>query len=89
MKNITLLVTASLMLTACGPRVHMQRNFPPAPEELMVECPDLVQTPETDKLSEVLDVVAQNYGLYHRCQDRNGKWIEWYQKQKEIFEKVK
>lgn len=75
-------------LTGCT-TVPLERTFPDAPPELMEQCPDLQQTPETDKLSTVLGVVNENYGLYHRCRDRNGKWIEWYQRQREIFNSVK
>ena len=89
MKHV-LILCAALLVTACGPKVVMQRNFPAVPDELMAPCPDLIQTPEgTDKLSSIVDVVADNYGLYYKCQDRNGKWIKWYTEQKKIFESVK
>lgn len=85
-----LVILGAVLLSACGPKIHMQRNFPAVPEELMAECPDLKQTPaETDKLSAAVDVVADNYGLYYKCKDRNGKWIKWYTEQKKIFESVK
>lgn len=83
-----LIPLAALLLTGCT-TVPLDRKFPDAPSELMKECPDLEQTPPTEQLSTVLETVNTNYGLYHRCQDRNGKWIEWYQKQREIFNSVK
>ena len=84
-----LFALCSVVLLAGCTTVPLDRNFPEAPKELMEQCPDLKQTPETDKLSDVLGVVNENYGLYHRCQDRNGKWIKWYSEQKKIFESVK
>ncbi|MEN6411210.1 MAG: hypothetical protein ABFC84_00415 [Veillonellales bacterium] len=83
-----LFALSSLILLAGCTTVPLDRNFPDVPEELLKPCPDLEQTPETDKLSEVIGVVNSNYGRYHMCQDRNGKWIEWYQKQREIFNSV-
>lgn len=74
----------TLLLAGCSV-VPVQRDFPEAPTELQNPCPDLKQTPQTDKLSEVLDVVVDNYSTYHECQDRSMLWNEWYQKQKEIF----
>lgn len=83
------IVLCSLMLLAGCTTVPLDRKFPDAPTELLDQCPDLQQTQETDKLSDILGVVNENYGLYHKCQDRNGKWIDWYQKQREIFNSVK
>lgn len=79
---------ALTLLTGCT-TVPLDRTFPDAPPELLERCPDLEQTPETDRLSTVLGIVNENYGLYHRCQDRNNRWIEWYNKQREIFNSVK
>ena len=84
-----LITLCSLALLAGCTTVPLDRNFPDAPKELMEPCPDLNQTAETDKLSDVLKVVNENYGLYHKCQDRTGKWIDWYKQQREIFNSVK
>lgn len=88
MKHILVLM-AAVLLSSCGPMIHVQRKFPNVPEALREPCPDLKQTPATDKLSDVVDVVASNYGQYHACQDKNKKWVQWYDEQKKIFEKVK
>ena len=84
-----ILASCSLLFLAGCTTVPLDRNFPDVPPELLERCPDLQQTPETDKLSGVLGVVNENYGLYHRCQDRNGKWIDWFKEQREIFNSVK
>jgi len=40
------------------------------------------------KLSDVAKTVSQNYSLYHECSAKTDSWIEWYQKQKQIYEKA-
>ena len=29
---------------------------------------------------------SENYTLYHECSLKNTSWIDWYQKQKKVFE---
>ena len=55
----------------------------------MEACPDLKKTESTEKLSEVLKVVVDNYGQYHECKVKVDTWVEWYKTQKDIFESVK
>ena len=55
----------------------------------MEACPDLKKTDQTEKLSEVLKVVVDNYGQYHECKIKVDTWAEWYKTQKDIFESVK
>jgi len=76
------------LLTACT-TAPVKRTFPEVPQELTQECPDLKQTDETTKLSEVLKVVTDNYSQYHECRLKVDTWIEWYNSQKQIFESVK
>jgi hypothetical protein len=52
-------------------------------------CPDLKQTDQTTKLSDILKVVTENYSQYHECRVRVDSWMEWYKTQKQIFESVK
>jgi hypothetical protein len=42
----------------------------------------------TMKMSEVTKTISDNYTKYHGCSDKNDTWIEWYNKQKETFDKV-
>jgi hypothetical protein len=67
----------------------VKRNFPEVPANLKEACPDLKQTDPTDKLSDVLKVVVDNYGQYHECRIKSDAWIEWYNSQKQIFDSVK
>ena len=55
----------------------------------MQACPDLKQTDDTTKLSEVIKVVTENYSEYHECKTKVDTWIKWYTTQKTIFESVK
>ena len=83
-----LLIVPVLLLTGCL-STPVKRTFPVVPEELKVACSDLIMLEPTTKLSEVVSVVAKNYGQYQECQIKSETWVEWYKTQKEIFESVK
>jgi len=87
MKYIVL--TLVLLLSACV-SVPVERRFPTVPAEIQVPCGNL-QTidPATTKLSVVVNSVVVNYGQYQECQAKTDSWIEWYTKQKQLFESVK
>ena len=88
MKTLLVLVTA-LLLTGCF-ATPVKRTLPDVPEDLLKACPNLEQIdPKTDKLSDVLLVVTDNYGQYHQCRVKVDAWIEWYKTQRSIFEGVK
>jgi hypothetical protein len=78
-----------ILLTGCLFTAPVKRNFPEIPKELMEACPDLKTTDPTEKLSEVLKVVVDNYGQYNECKIKVDTWVEWYKTQKQIFESVK
>lgn len=84
-----LVLVPILMLAACSTTTPVKRNFPDVPTEQLESCPNLKQTEQTDKLSDVLKIVVDNYGQYHECQIKADAWIEWYKKQKDIFNNVK
>ena len=88
MKKLVLLLPVFL-LAGCLATTPVKRNFPEVPKELMEACPDLEQVQDTQKLSEVIKVVADNYSDYHECRLKVDTWIEWYKTQKDIFESVK
>jgi PBP1b-binding outer membrane lipoprotein LpoB len=84
------LLILTLLLAGCSTSVPVKRTFPAAPQELMQECPDLKTVAEgTTKLSEVLTVVSENYGQYKECQIKVDLWVNWYERQKKIFNEVK
>jgi hypothetical protein len=85
-----LVIIPFLFLLGCDQDVPVKPIWPSIPEELKTACPDLKQVdPNTAKLSQVVDVVVDNYSQYHECQDKADFWMEWYQKQKKIYEGVK
>jgi hypothetical protein len=85
-----LLLVAVLFLSGCSCFAPVQRKFPEVPKELKVACPDLNKLEEgTTKLSDVVSVVAKNYGQYQECQIKVDAWNDWYKKQKDIYEGVK
>lgn len=88
MKFISILIS-TILLTGCI-ATPVKRTFPDAPAELMQICPDLSEVADgTDRLSEMLRVITENYSQYHECRIKNDLWIEWYKTQKEIFDSVK
>jgi hypothetical protein len=87
MKRLLLLIPI-ILLAGCL-ATPVKRNFPEVPKELMEACPDLKTVEQTEKLSEVLKVVVDNYGQYHECKIKVDTWMEWYKTQKQIFDSVK
>jgi hypothetical protein len=85
-----LLLSLSIFLTACTTVVPVTQKFPAGPgEPINQPCPDLKQLTGEAKLSDVARTVVDNYTLYHECSLRTKTWIDWYTKQKEIFEGLK
>jgi hypothetical protein len=83
-----LILIGALLLAGCS-SVPVAMKFPDVPADMLVACPDLKPVPDTTKLSEVLPIVADNYGQYYTCKDNTDSWIEWYNNQKKIFNSVK
>jgi hypothetical protein len=75
-----------LLLTGCSTVVPVSVKFPEAPQILLEECQPLEQLGEEAKLSDVAKSVALNYSLYYECATKHEGFIEWYKKQKQIFE---
>jgi len=85
----TLLLVSLIALSGCSTTVPVTVKFPKAPAELMTTCPDLKQTQPTSKLSDVLQVVTDNYSQYYECRVKLDSWIEWHKTQKKLFEEIK
>jgi hypothetical protein len=86
MKTLMLIL---VILSLSGCVTPVKRNFPDAPAMLKEKCPELLDVKKTDKLSDVLLTVTQNYGQYHECSIKLESWIQWYEDQKKIFDSVK
>jgi hypothetical protein len=75
-----------MLLSACSTTVPVTVKFPSIPEELNVQCPPLNKIPDDAKLSDISKTVTQNYKQYKDCSSNNSGLIEWFTKQKKIFE---
>ena len=80
----------SLLLTGCSTVVPVTQKFPDAPGNVaMTACPQLQKVAEDARLSDITKTITVNYGTYYECAVKTDAWIEWYQKQKIIFDKTK
>jgi hypothetical protein len=86
MKYLILLLT----LVGCSTTVPVTAKFPEGPGSVVsMPCPQLEKITEDAKLSDIAKTVTNNYTTYYECAVKNDAWIEWYEKQKLIFESVK
>ena len=77
-----------LLLVGCGTPIPIKQSFPEVPKELQEACPDLkTVNPKTDKLSDIVTVVSDNYAQYYDCKAKVDDWIEWYKTQQTIYDK--
>ena len=87
MLTVTIILLLVLALSACSTVVPVTAKFPEAPaKQALVPCPQLNTLQETAQLSDVAKTVVINYTEYYTCAVKMDAWIEWYQKQKIIFE---
>lgn len=80
----------SFFLTACK-TIYVPippPDFPKVGEKMMHKCPDLREARDSEKLSELLDTVVQNYGEYHKCRAAVDAWHQWYKEQKDNHERL-
>jgi len=83
-----LLILTFIILSGCSTTVPVTVKFPPIPEELNIQCPPLNKIPTDAKLSDISKTVTQNYKQYKDCSANNSGLIEWFNKQKKIFEEL-
>jgi hypothetical protein len=89
MKKLVLLLPA-ILLTGCLSTAPVVPNWPEAPADLLKACPDLNKVdPANDKLSTIIESVSDNYQQYYDCKSKVDNWIEWYNGQQKIWEKLK
>ena len=89
MKILTLLFSA-VVLTGCATSVPVVPAWPEAPKELLKSCPNLKTVDSTnDKLSVIVDTVADNYQEYYKCKDQVDDWITWYTSQQKLWKTLK
>ena len=77
------------MCSGCSTTVPVKAKFPEVPERLLVKCPALEKLEDEAKLSDITKTITKNYNTYYECTVKHDTFVEWYQKQKQIFESVK
>ena len=79
-----------LLLSGCSTLVPVKATFPEVPSELAIDCPMLKELPsDTNRLSDVVGNVSENYSTYYECQAKHEAWGIWYKQQRQIYENVK
>jgi hypothetical protein len=87
---LTIFIILAFLATGCSTVVPVTVKFPEAPGNIaLTACPQLQKLQEDAKLSDISKTVSINYTTYYECAVKTDAWIEWYQKQKQIFENVK
>jgi hypothetical protein len=80
----------SLLLVGCSTVVPVTAQFPEAPGNVaMARCPQLQKIAEGAQLSDITKTITVNYSTYYECAVKTDAWIEWYQKQQQIFNNIK
>ena len=79
-----LIVIAAFGLVGCCPP-NIRPDFPSIPPSLEIQCPELALVPDTEKLSNVVEVVVSNYKEYHLCKEQVNAWKTWYSTQQKIY----
>jgi hypothetical protein len=92
MKYTALLIITLIALealTGCSTAAPVTARFPEAPGNVtLTACPQLQKLSDDATLSDIAKTITTNYTTYHECAVKMDAWIEWYQKQKYIFENV-
>ena len=85
MKYIPILLVS--LLTGC---LSTAPKFPDYPEGVGMNhsCADLKKIKDDPVLSDVSKTINENYGHYWECAVKVDTWIEWYGKQKLIYDKA-
>lgn len=77
-----------LFITGCQ-TIPALPKLPDLPIELSAPCPELKTLEGTTVLlSKLMDTVAANYTTYHSCASRHVEMVDWYNKQKDIINKI-
>ena len=89
MKRLVLLLP-TVLLTGCLATAPVVPKWPDVPKELLVACPDLKTIdPANNKISTLIETVADNYKEYYQCKDKVDDWITWYSGQQKLWETLK
>lgn len=87
MKKLALVLV--IVLAGCQ-SVPVVPKWPEVPTELLQACPDLKTVdPKNDKLSVLVETVADNYKEYSGCKDKVDDWVTWYKGQQDLWKSLK
>lgn len=78
-----------VLLTGCKTIPVKPPAFPPISQSMEYRCPDLKEARQSELLSELLDTIIKNYGEYHKCRVAVDVWHQWYEEQKENYERLR
>lgn len=83
-----LLLVFLIVLTGCK-TIPVNQSMPSLPTEFPSSCKELLII-EGNKvlLSKFVETVAANYSIYHECALHYENLYQWYNKQREIFNKA-
>jgi hypothetical protein len=89
MKKLAIILPL-VLLVGCATPVPVVLKWPAVPAELLVACPDLKTVdPNNDKISVLVETVADNYKEYYQCGDKVEGWISWYNEQQKLWKTIK
>jgi hypothetical protein len=84
-------ILSTLILSGClatNPPVIPKFPEPPEKSGAMKACPNLDKLKDGAKLSDVSNTVNDNYATYYECAVKVDIWIEWYQINRENYDKI-
>lgn len=78
--RLVILALASILLAGCLQTFKMNPPWPNVPDVSMLKQCETLKLANTQDVSmaELVDLVQQNYQLYHLCKLNNDSWIKWY-----------
>lgn len=73
-----LVLFSALLLTGCE-TFKVGAPWPKQAAEVVQECKPLqVYKEQAISMAELVDLIQQNYRLYHECKLNNDSWVKWY-----------
>lgn len=86
---LTAVLVIVLMASGCSTAVPVVAKFPDPPGRHSNEpCPNLQPLKDNPVISDISRTININYGAYYECAVRVDTWRDWYQEQKQNFEKA-
>ena len=78
--KVAIISLLSVLLTGCLQTFKMNPPWPQVSDVAMLKQCEALKTVNTEAVSmaELVDLVQQNYQLYHLCKLNNDSWVKWY-----------